>query len=1085
MSSTLPSSVAHTFQPVKPEVNFPNLEEKQLAFWDQAKIFEKSMNDSAHTKHFSFYDGPPFATGLPHYGHLLAGTLKDIVPRYWTMKGFSVKRRFGWDCHGVPVEFEINKTLNLHSRKEILNFGVDKYNAACRSIVDRYTSDWKKSVKRIGRWVDMDNAYFTMDVEFMQSVWWVFQSLFNKGLIYQGLKVVPYSVGVSTPLSNFEANQDYREVQDPAVTVTFPLLPSAKANPRAPNSKLLGIPEDTAVLAWTTTPWTLPSNLGLAVHTEIEYVAVKENATGKHYILAEARLFSLSKQPDVDFTILKTFKGAELLNLEVEPIFPYFASKRAEGAFRIIPSDHVTTESGTGIVHMAPAYGEEDFEACKKAGIPVVNPVDDDGMFTAEVPDFQGRRVKEADKDIILKVKQEGRLYKQETIVHSYPFCYRSGTPLIYRAVSSWFVSVEKIKDEVVKSNKTTNWVPETLRDGRFGNWLEGARDWAISRNRFWGTPLPIWKNIEGEVICVGSKDELEKLSGVQVRDLHKEFIDQITIPSPTGKSPLKRIDEVLDCWFESGSMPYAQWGYPFHHEKEFKENFPADFIAEGLDQTRGWFYTLMVIGTALFDQAPFKNVIVNGLILAEDGKKMSKSLKNYPDPMMVLNEHGADALRLYMIDSPAVKAEELRFSDKGVREITRRILLRWWNAYSFFTSYASIDGFKPRGDYENSPNQLDQWILSKLHSLIQKTNTEMAGYRLYNVVPELLNFIESLTNTYIRFNRPHFWSSGAGGQMPEDKRFAYETLFYTLNTLSKLMAPFAPFLSDETYQNLSKALPALANGSPSGKESVHLESYPEANPKLIRPELEHAVARMDILVMLGRNLREKIKVKAKIPLLSMKIIHRDQKALDALKKLQPYFQDELNIRAFDYLTKEEDFVQVKAKANFTVLGKRVGPRMKAIAAQIDKLSLGDLERLEAGEKIMIDGEAISISDVEIRRSSLGNQPNISAHQQISIEVDPTLTEEQILEGLSREVMRKIQQARKNADLKLDSRISLSLFVDGKLLEAVKAHENTLKEETLTTTLTYVSAANAVVGTHTEIATDVEEGQIGIGLSVI
>jgi isoleucyl-tRNA synthetase len=1068
-----------SFEPVKPEVNFPKLEEQTLTFWDDQKIFEKSMNEKANALPFSFYDGPPFATGLPHYGHLLAGTLKDIVPRYWTMKGYRVKRRFGWDCHGVPVEFEINKSLNLNSRQDILDYGVGKYNAACRGIVDRYSNDWKKTVRRIGRWVDMENAYFTMQPEYMQSVWWVFQTLFKKGLIYEGLKVVPYSTGISTVLSNMEANLDYREVQDPAVTISFKLLPES--------TKKIGVPEGTAILAWTTTPWTLPSNMALAVGNKIEYVHAKEKATGANLILAEARLFSFSKKPHEDFEILKTFEGSELIGVEYWPLFDYFANKRSEGAFRVIDSDHVTTDSGTGIVHMAPAYGEEDFYACKRTGVPVVTPVDDDGMFTAAIPDFKGRRVKEADKDIILKLKALGNLYKQDTLVHSYPFCYRSGTPLIYRAVSSWYVAVEKIKNEIVASNQTTQWVPENLRDGRFGNWLENSRDWAVSRSRFWGTPLPIWKNKEGEVICVGSREELERLSGVKVPDLHKEFVDQIEIASPTGKSPLKRIDEVLDCWFESGSMPYAQWGYPYVTDdghggnpvKEFEKSFPADFIAEGLDQTRGWFYTLMVIGTALFGKSPFKNVIVNGMILAEDGKKMSKSLRNYPDPVKLLDDHGADAVRLYMIDSPAVKAEELRFSDKGVREIVRRILLRWWNSYSFFTSYASIDEFKPRGDFSKSPNLLDQWILSRLHSLIQKTNEEMAAYRLYTVVPELLNFIESLTNTYIRFNRPHFWKDGKGTAMAEDKRFAYETLFHVLTTLSKIMAPFAPFLSEEIYKNLSRAIPGGA-----GKESVHLEVFPEADVKFIKPELEHAVARMDTMVALGRNLREKVKIKAKIPLKSMKIIYRDQAALRELAKLEMYFQDELNIRKFEYITKEEDYVQVKAKANFPVFGKRVGAKMKAIAAQIDKISLAEIAQLEAGEKIIVDGEVITIADVEIKRSSLGDKPNLLSHQLVSIEVDTSLSDEQILEGLSREVMRKVQQARKNADLKLDARIHLSIHCDGKLLEAVKAHEATLKSETLAQSLVYAANADAVTGKHKETATDIEEGQVTIGITV-
>ncbi|MFN7686006.1 MAG: isoleucine--tRNA ligase, partial [Oligoflexia bacterium] len=876
--------IQFVFAPVSPSVNLPALEEQTLSYWDAKKIFEKTLEASATAKPYSFYDGPPFATGLPHYGHIMAGVLKDIVPRYWTMKGHRVPRRFGWDCHGLPVEYEINKAHKLESSKQIIEMGVDKYNAACRSIVQRYSQEWKKTVRRVGRWVDMENAYFTMSVEFMQSVWWVFQEMYKKGLIYEGYKVVPYSVGVSTPLSNFEANLNYKEVQDPAITVSFPVL---GADGKATNEHFL---------AWTTTPWTLPSNLGLAVGRDIDYLRVREKASGRVVILAAALAKNFWKKPEEETETLETLKGEKLLGLKYEPLFGYFADKAREGAFKVIHSDHVTVESGTGIVHMAPAFGEEDYYACQKEGMPMVNPVDDDGMFTAAVPDYAGRRVKEADKDIIAELKKRGRLFKQDTIMHSYPYCWRSDTPLIYKAVSSWFVAVEKIKDRIVANNKTTRWVPEHLRDGRFGNWLENARDWAISRNRFWGTPLPIWRNPEGEVICIGSREELEKLSGQKIDDLHIDIVDHITIPSPMGKSPLKRVQGVLDCWFESGSMPYAQWGYPRTNSEEFKKGFPADFIAEGLDQTRGWFYTLMVIGTALFDKAPFKNVIVNGLILAEDGKKMSKSLRNYPDPMEVLNQHGADALRLYLIDSPVVKAQELRFSESGVKDITRRILLRWWNSYSFFVSYANIDEFKPRGDAAASPNILDQWVLSRLHALIANTETEMAAYRLYNVVPALLSFIEDLTNTYIRFNRSHFWQEG----MPEDKRYAYETLYEVLLTLSKVMAPFAPFLAETTYQN-------LVGVSPAGrKESVHLESFPTANTKLIRKDLEEAVRVMDSLVMLGRNQREKIGVKAKIPLRKMRVIQREARVLETLKKFEPYFKDELNIQAVEYDSRED-----------------------------------------------------------------------------------------------------------------------------------------------------------------------------------
>lgn len=1043
------------FNSVKSDVNLPQQEEEILKFWDENRIFEKSLSQTTHSKTYSFYDGPPFATGLPHYGHILAGTIKDIIPRYWTMKGYSIPRRFGWDCHGVPVEHEINKTYNLESRKQVLEtMGIAKYNEACRSIVSRYSQEWKKTVKRVGRWVDMEKPYFTMDISFMQSVWWVFQQLWQKGLIYEGYKVVPYSVGISTPLSNFEANLNYKQTQDPALTVMFPVLGAEK----------------TFLLAWTTTPWTLPSNLALAIGKDLAYVKAHEKASGNTYILAEGLVKSVFKNPESELSSIERVSTDQLLSMEYEPLFNYFADKKAQGAFRVILAEHVTVDAGTGIVHMAPAFGEEDYFACQKAQIPIVNPVDDDGMFTSEVPDFEGRRVKEADKEIIAALKKKGRILKNETITHSYPFCWRTNTPLIYRAVSSWFVAVEKIKDQLVAANKETQWVPDHLRDGRFGNWLENARDWAISRNRFWGTPLPIWKNAEGEMICVGSREELEKLSGQKVADLHLEFIESITIASPTGKSPLKHVGSVLDCWFESGSMPYAQWGYPNQNQEEFKKGFPADFIGEGLDQTRGWFYTLMVIGTALFGKAPYKNVVVNGLILAEDGKKMSKSLKNYPDPAEVLNRSGADALRLYMIDSPVVKAQELRFSETGVKDVVRKILLRWWNSYSFFINYANIDQFKPRGDASNSPNILDQWLISRLHTLIETTQNEMGGYRLYNVVPGLLQFIEDLTNTYIRFNRSHFWQEG----MPEDKRFAYETLYETLLTLSRLMAPFAPFLAEVTYQNLSQV-------NSQRKESVHLETFPEFRAGLKKPDLEEAVKAMETLVLLGRNYREKISVKAKIPLKSMTIIHRNEKILANLKKFEPYFQDELNIQKIQYDSNEDQYIQISAKANFPALGPRLGAKMKTVAAGIQKLSLEQILLLEKGQTVSVEGETVSLSDLDIRRAPLASHPNLATHQIISVEIDPTVTPEQIQEGLAREVVRKIQAARKSADFILDDRISIELHCEDPIRSAVEKHLEMIQKETLCVQFGWSLSPK---GFHTETV-EVDGAFIKIGVTAL
>ncbi|MBC7974999.1 MAG: isoleucine--tRNA ligase [Myxococcales bacterium] len=1036
-------------EPAKPDVRFSANEERILEKWDAERTFEKSLAASASQQPYSFYDGPPFATGLPHYGNLLAGVLKDIVPRYWTMRGFHVTRRFGWDCHGLPVEYEISKKLKIESNKQILEMGIERYNAECRGIVQRYTQEWKTSVRRIGRWVDMENPYFTMDPSFMESVWWVFRQLWDKGLVYEGYKVLPYSTGVSTPLSNFEANLNYKEVQDPAVTVAFHTTDGAFA-----------------LLAWTTTPWTLPSNLALAVHRDLSYAKVRDKASGKVYVLASALVEKYFAADAIE--TLATLTGADLLGTTYRPLFPYFAS--TPNAFRVIHADHVTIEAGTGLVHMAPAFGEEDFVACQKHGIPIVNPVDDDGMFTAEVPDFVGRRVKDADRDIIQKLKEQGNLIRHETITHSYPFCWRSNTPLIYRAVSTWFIRVEAVKEQILAGNRETTWVPDYLRDGRFGKWLENARDWAVSRNRFWGTPLPIWRNDQGETLCIGSIDELEKRTGQRVTDLHLDAVAKLEIPSATGGSPLRQYGGVLDCWFESGSMPYAQWGYPKTNKAEFEASFPADFIAEGLDQTRGWFYTLTVIGNALFGKSPFKNVVVNGLLLAEDGKKMSKSLRNYPDPQVLFDEHGADALRLYLVDSPAVKAQEVQFSEKGVRDVVRKILLRWWNAYSFYISYANIEAFEPRGPVERSPNVLDRWILSRLNSLIENTNREMEAYKLYNVVPNLLAFIEDLTNTYIRFNRKHFWADG----MPDDKRQAFETLFHVLHTLAKVMAPFTPFLSEVTYGNLVRVL-----AEP--KESVHLEMYPVADASRIDRSLEDAVARMSQMVVMARNIRETLGVKAKIPLTRLTIIHRERRVLDAMQQLEDCFIEEINVGRVVYEDREDDWVQISAKANFKKLGARLGKKMKPVANAVQKLTVADIVALESGQTLELEGEPITLDDVEIRRAPKDANEALASDQLISIALDPTVTEAQIREGVSREVIRRIQVARKNAQLNLDDRIALELACDADVRAAVETHAAAIRDATLATALTLVDAP---AGSFVEDA-EIDGQKLTIGLRVV
>ncbi|MGN1363884.1 MAG: isoleucine--tRNA ligase, partial [Victivallis vadensis] len=699
------------FQNISNQVTFPELETEILKFWQESGIFEKSLEQRRGGDEFVFYDGPPFATGLPHYGHLLAGTIKDVVPRYQTMRGKYVERRFGWDCHGLPVENEMEKQLNLSSKRDIEAYGIDKFNEACRSIVLRYTSEWEKIVNRMGRWVDFRNGYRTMDRSFMESIWWVFKNLWDQGLVYEGYKILPYCPRCATPLSNFEANQGYKDVVDPAITIRFRVKGE----------------ENTYFLAWTTTPWTLPSNLALTVGPDIDYVKIKDG--GDFYIMAAARVGAYYKEaPEVVWQ----GKGSELVGRRYEPLFPYFENLAEQGAFQVLSAGFVSTEDGTGIVHTAPGFGEDDNAVCKAAGLPEVCPIDGECRFTAEVPDYQGRPVKSVDKDIMQRLKDEGKLVHRGQIKHSYPHCWRDDGPLIYRAISTWFVKVEAIKEKMVENNQSINWVPAHLRDGRFGKWLENARDWAISRNRYWGTPLPIWRNDEGEVIVVGSAGELEQLTGRKIDDLHKHFMDKIEIPSPTGKSPLKRVPEVFDCWFESGSMPYAQQHYPFENKRHFEENFPADFIAEGLDQTRGWFYTLVVLATALFDRPPFKNVVVNGLVLAENGQKMSKRLRNYPDPMVVVNTYGADAVRLFMLGSQVVRAEDLKFSEAGVKEVLRGIMIPMWNALAFFTTYANVDHYNPgRGEVKppaHASNVLDRWILSSASQMVEEIRGELAA---------------------------------------------------------------------------------------------------------------------------------------------------------------------------------------------------------------------------------------------------------------------------------------------------------------------------------------------------------------------
>ncbi len=676
-----PKPSAPAFERVAPQVDISALEARVLDLWDELDAFHHSVEFRSPESEYTFYDGPPFPTGSPHYGNLLAGVIKDIVPRYWTMRGHRVERRFGWDTHGLPIEMEVQKELGLSGPRQIQEYGIAEFNEACRAKVQANTETWEYITRRLGRWIDFRNDYKTMDVEFMESVWWVFRGLWDRGLVYQDFKVVPYSWGAGTPLSNFELNLGgYRDVEDPSITVR--LRATGSFGP---------IVEGDWLLIWTTTPWTLPGNLAIAAGTDIEYVRVADD--GEHYWIAQARIDSVWKGESVD--IVGRAHGRELIGGGYEPPFSYFAAERDRGAFVIIESDDVTTEEGTGLVHMAPAYGEADFLAFQEAGIEAfVDPVDLEARFTDDVPAVAGEFVKDADKTLVKMLRERGLLVHSGTIVHSYPFCWRTDTPLIYKAIPSWYVSVESFKDRMADLNDRIWWVPDYVGERRFGNWLRDARDWAVSRNRFWGSCIPVWVCEEcDERVCIGSRKELEERSGVWLDDLHKHIVDEVTFACTECSGTMRRVPEVLDVWFESGSMPYGKMHYPFANEARFTNTFPADFIAEGLDQTRGWFYTLVVLAAALFDDIPFKNCVVNGMILAEDGRKMSKSLKNYPDPESILDGPGADALRAYLINSPVLRAEPLRFSEDGVRDVVRTVLLPYWNAFSFFTTYAAADG--------------------------------------------------------------------------------------------------------------------------------------------------------------------------------------------------------------------------------------------------------------------------------------------------------------------------------------------------------------------------------------------------------
>ena len=1006
------------------QADFPALERDVLQYWKEGNVFQKSLENRKGNDEFVFYDGPPFATGLPHYGHLLAGTIKDVVPRYQTMRGKYCERTFGWDCHGLPVEYEMEKELKLSGKKEIENYGIDKFNEACRGIVLRYTAEWETVVTRMGRWVDFRNGYRTMDTKYMESIWNVFKRLWDEGLIYEGYKILPYCPRCSTPLSNFEANQGYAEVTDPAITIRF---------------KVIG-EDNTYFLAWTTTPWTLPSNMALTTGPDIDYVKVKDG--DEYYYLAKARLGAYYKK-DAMPEIVAEMKGADLKGMQYEPLFPYFADYREKGAFRMINADFVSTEDGTGIVHTAPGFGEDDAVAGKANGIPDVCPIDEECKFTKAVPDYEGVYVKDADKDIMRRLKEEGKLVHRGTINHNYPHCWRDDSPLIYKAVSTWFVRIDRIKEKMLAANEQMSWVPAHIKEGRFGKWLENARDWAISRNRYWGCPLPIWRNKEtGEMVCVGSVAELEQLSGQKITDIHKHFVDPIKLKGRDG-SVLTRVPEVLDCWFESGSMPYAQNHYPFENKERFEKNFPADFIAEGQDQTRGWFYTLTVLASALFNKPAARNVVVNGMILAENGQKMSKRLKNYPDPMYIVETYGADALRLFLLGSPVVRAEDLKFSENGVKEVMRAVILPIWNSFSFFTTYANVDKWEPAADGkapETLENPLDRWILSSLADMVEEIRNAMDTFHLQKAANSFEKFVENLTNWYIRRSRRRFWKS----QNDNDKNEAYATLYYALLTFTKCAAPFIPFITEEIYRTLrTESMP----------ESVHLCDYPEAETWRRDPYLEKQMDATMKAVSLGRFLRTQRNLKVRQPLKRAILVSGDAEIRKMLEETEEIIAEELNVKNIAVRADEEELVTLSAKANFKTLGKQLGPQMKEAAALIQALPSSQIASVLRGEKVSItlkSGTVVELGkdDLNILREEKEGMP-VATEEGVTIALDTELDQALIHEGYAREFVSKVQNMRKEMNLDVSDRIMIEFKSSAEAVKAVNEFKDYIANETL------------------------------------
>lgn len=1019
------------FKELPDKVNFPELEDSILRFWESERIFEKSVSFREGKPAFTFYEGPPTANGRPGIHHVLSRTIKDLVCRYKTMVGFKVERKAGWDTHGLPVEIEVEKTLGMRHKAEILQYGIERFNKACYDSVFTYLNDWEELTRRIGYWVDLKNAYVTCTNEYIESVWWALKQFFDRGFIYKGYKSQPYCPRCETSLSSHEVALGYEDVKDPSIYVKIRLKGQ----------------ENTYFLVWTTTPWTLPSNVALAVHRDVDYVKVE--LEGEQLILAEARLGVL----DGEYKIIERFKGRALLGKEYERLFDYAELKKR--AYYVGHGDFVSIEDGTGIVHIAPAFGEDDYKFGQEYDLPLVQLVDTSGNFVPEARDFAGRFVKDADPHIIQNLKDRHLLYKKETIVHSYPHCWRCKTPLLYYARESWYISTTKFVDKMIELNRTINWIPPEIGTGRFGNWLLENKDWSLSRERFWGTPLNIWICDEGHMRCVGSIEELRR-DGKNIPeplDLHKPYVDAITFDCAVCGRTMRRVPEVIDAWFDSGCMPFAQYHYPFENQKLFEESYPADFIAEGIDQTRGWFYSLHAIGTFLFGRPAYKNLIVNELILDKQGKKMSKSAGNVVDPFEIVRRFGADIVRWYLVTNSPPWRSTL-FDEEGLMNVQAGFFRALANVYGpFFARYANIDGFTYREPEipVAERREMDRWILSELHSLIRRYRVAMDRYDITRAAREVSDFtLDALSNWYVRRNRSRFWSKWSGSDQNDDKLAAYQTLYECLITIAKLMAPFAPYLAEELYRNLNTVTQREAF------ESVHLALMPEADEKLIDEELEQKMSLVRRVVSLTRALRTQANVKVRQPLSRIMVaVSRDDER-QALQSMESIILDEVNVKRIEYIGNDSTIVQKRAKPNFKSIGPKFGKNAQRIAERIKNFDPTEIREVETKGQVAVAVKeqtvVITREDVEILSEKIQGWL-VESDDGLTVALDTTMTGELLREGLAREFINRVQRMRKDAGFKVVDRINIRYRATEKLTEALHDFNETIKAETLALSL--------------------------------